>query len=800
MDQQKNLANQARSLAESERERILCEIPEVDLHDDLKSLFEHMEPSFHIEVTHGVQEYGKDLVIVNTSKFSAQIVGVVVKRGDIKGGTIAGVDDLLAATESASKTGTPRELAEIESQIQQASAILAELKSVYAQLRVTDVFVVIVGKISLSVRKRLQAQLPGHITVFDLHWLTKNFTEFYPEVFFDGRAQNYIQTEIERLQQFPWMSQKDRNLTDYYVEPTFMSCDVPLDLNVDHLSQLAELRRLPFQKLPDIIARKGHVLVLGDPGSGKSAALAKMALDKLRAASMQLRMDRHNAHDLGIPVLLTARELLSVERPEDLLAFRLKDPNMVPDGLRVDCLLVDALDEIPRSERAKALQKATDYGDSQKCSVVVASRRAGDIQSLSNGNYAKYEVLPFETPQAVQLFKRLVSSETLLTNLTEGLQRIELQIPLFPLSLLLLIKLVEQNQEVPASVTQLYTDFLDIALGKYDQDKGIQVLFEYRVKKAFLARLAFEEFHKKDRLVIPHEDFDCFLDRYAEEQDINKEKLQDFLLEIERAGILDLREDVEFKHRTFLDYFAACYIFDHREAMEHLHEKIVQIYYEGYWEEVTFFYVGLKTELDGDLLTMLLKHDHSAFPDMVSRLMIGRLLQAGWQSTALVKRQGIDGAIEVTESIHALFLELCRKHNASFPAIFADFLTLSFVSISLSSMFLKTQLTELRTQYMAQAGEKTFLRSILLLWAEQRLMAPEEFRAAVLQCSGQLDHDRSLSPVQKARYLSLLSLASSKDPALRQLISRKLNKLTNRYPNVMKGLLPFRQPPRRLTG
>jgi len=69
-----------------------------------------------------------------------------------------------------------------------------------------------------------------------------------------------------------------------------------------------------------------------------------------------------------------------------------------------------------------------------------------------------------------------------------------------PLSLFLLLTIVEARKEVPASITELYDQFNDIILGRYDVEKGIMVIFEYLIKKRFLAELAFKEFVEKKRL------------------------------------------------------------------------------------------------------------------------------------------------------------------------------------------------------------------------------------------------------------------------------------------------------------
>ena len=142
----------------------------------------------------------------------------------------------------------------------------------------------------------------------------------------------------------------------------------------------------------------------------------------------------------------------------------------------------------------------------------------------------------------------------------EGLEKIQTQILLVPLSLMLLIELVEEHQEIPASVTELYDRFFDMALGKEDREKGIEVLFEYHIKKKFLATLAYREFLKKNKLGIPREDFEQFLNSYAEQYGWSPENFKGFVREIDRAGILNQGENVNFKHRSFLDYFAAFYL------------------------------------------------------------------------------------------------------------------------------------------------------------------------------------------------------------------------------------------------
>jgi hypothetical protein len=110
---------------------------ETDLHTFLKELFQAMQPDYTVEITHGTQEFGKDLVIVKVDNFTKEIIGVVVKRGRINGKTLGDVDDLKSRTKTVLSKGDEKTLGEIRSQIEQALTHPAETKSILADLPVS---------------------------------------------------------------------------------------------------------------------------------------------------------------------------------------------------------------------------------------------------------------------------------------------------------------------------------------------------------------------------------------------------------------------------------------------------------------------------------------------------------------------------------------------------------------------------------------------------------------------------------------------------------------------------------------
>ena len=76
------------------RRQIIMDYDETDLHKQLKELFQNMQPDYTVEITHGSNEYGKDLVIVKSDEFGNEVFGVVVKCGHIRGKTLGDVDTL----------------------------------------------------------------------------------------------------------------------------------------------------------------------------------------------------------------------------------------------------------------------------------------------------------------------------------------------------------------------------------------------------------------------------------------------------------------------------------------------------------------------------------------------------------------------------------------------------------------------------------------------------------------------------------------------------------------------------------
>jgi Cdc6-like AAA superfamily ATPase len=625
MSEQSEIVQQAMALSKEAKRKILMSFKEVDLYPHLKSLLTEMDPKSLVEITHGPEEYGKDLVMVREDRFGQTVIAVVVKTGDIRAKTLGKID-------------------EVKSQVNQAIAHPAILKAIKSPLTVSTVWVILAGELSNQARKRLEQEVDARdLKIYDLNWVIEHFTKYYPQVFFEGQVIDVLQEKIQDLETKHLFCKRGKTLSQCFVHPLVAVIDVPVKFDEKQFVLVVKERKMPFSRLNSLLKTHRRIILAGDPGTGKSVALAKLAIDMLRKASDRV-IRGGGKREVEIPILMPAIELLDFDNCENLLREYIPHAE-IRDRFQIVTMLVDGLDEAPPDRREEVLKKAGDFSMQLNCSLVITARKIDLIKSAPPG-FNKYELLPFEFGQALALFNKLVSDSQVLDALKDGLDKIKFQISLTPLSLLLLVELAEDYREIPASITELYERFCDLILGRYDKDKGIEVLFEYLIKKRFLAVFAFKEFFGKERLEIPRGDFDEFLSSYADLYGWDKEALRGFISEIERASVLDFKDTVAFRHRSFLDYFVAQYIQDNREDFEDLEDRIAQIYFDDVWSDVAFFYLGLRRDIRCSLLEKIFANEEDDLSTYIDKLLAGRLLQAAWHSTQETRLFGIERAIE----------------------------------------------------------------------------------------------------------------------------------------------------------
>ena len=785
-----NLRKKAQALPKALRRQIIMEYRETDLHRFLKELFQIMESDYMIEITHGIREFGKDLVMVKNKGLVTHVIGVVVKRGAINGKTLGDVDDLKSHTHTVLSSSAEKKIEEIRSQIDQALAHPAETKSILEDLPISTVYVVIAGEFSNNARRRLTNELKSDIVVFAIDWLIDNFTEFYPEIFFEGRIISFLEKKIRELEENHKRDESGKNLTEFFVDPLIRPLSSPLEFDEKSIRTVLKKRKFSFLHLREISAKHGKKLILlGDPGTGKTGAMAKLAIDMYQDACKRLlKKPRKSDKKIGIPALVTARQFRELESIESFLSAYF-DSEETESRFKVDILVVDGLDEIESPNRLAVIDKLDKFSEAIGCSYILTSRKIDILNTLSE-KYEKYELLPFEFSQALKMVSKLASNSNILNTMRESLEKIQAQILLVPLSLMLLVELVEEHKEIPASLTELYDRFFDMALGREDREKGIEILFDYRIKKKFLGTLAYSEFRDKNRLAMPRAEFEQFLDSYAEQYGWDSEKLRSFVREIERAGILNGQVEVIFKHKAFLDYFAAFYIHENWGYTDKLNDNlIVETYFDDIWSEVAFFYIGLRQEISQVLLEKIYSHADRELTADLGKLLGGRLLQAAWHSPPQQHIYGIENAIRYAPCVRKKFKAFIDSADTNIPEIIYDFIVFTLTDMSFNSAFLQEYIKGVLEQLINSESQEDMYMAVALFWSIRRFLEPDEVK---MNIDVILDKLELLPEKEQARMLLLMTLIED-DKDTRKLIRRQLGRLKKRSPEAFKALLPTKR-------
>ena len=246
-----DLRQHANAIPSKQRADILCMMPETQLHSHLKRLIERTEPQSSVEITHGPDEYGRDLVIRRPDSFGVDFVGVVVKRGDPTG-KIAG------------RTAGPVD--QVVSQANQATAHPCRLRKIHlGTVNITSVWVAFFGNLTKNAAERVQAEINApNVRLFAIGELVDYFTESYPEVFFEGQVSDYLQDQILELETTSKFYGSSANLSEWYVDPWISVTESPSTLGELAFEVIAFKRRESFLELQQSLM-SGRLIIEVDP-------------------------------------------------------------------------------------------------------------------------------------------------------------------------------------------------------------------------------------------------------------------------------------------------------------------------------------------------------------------------------------------------------------------------------------------------------------------------------------------------------------------------------------------------------
>ncbi len=541
-----------------------------EFHPLLLELLPKLPRVVNSEYTHGPNEKGSDIILVRNNELFNEndYIGIIAKIGKIH-----------------------TDFTEIERQIDECSMprlFLNGKKNIY----LNEIWVVTNSFITSPAKEKILHKYKDKkiyfVTVVEL---IKWIDTFLPNYWYD------VPLKVGQYLNELWMSidilDKQLNLFSTDINKVYIEPDIR-ELVQDYRNIGSKKKRISIY---DEIDRKKILFIEGGIGSGKSKLLRKL-IDHYSTGVIFTEKKY-------LPIWTTYSDFV-IEYHNDLRELINKKINIeiqkeLTDG-NTYLILIDAVDEKnlsydERTEKLKSLIDSTK--DQQNIKLIITLRQSPSLteDNMRDSNINAYEIRPLSMSKIIEFLHGLCKHMNLSNRIIEDLKKSSLfkQLPKNPIAAILLAKLLNDNsKDLPSNITELYNKYTELALGRWDVEKGLESQKEYEASDNILMIIAKYFIDNDLRSISSHEAKEMFKDYLKERNfDIDPEYL--FNRIVERSGIL-IEEPrtltVFFKHRTFVEFLYAKKCNKGKEDALIIDSRV----YDVYWQNVFFYYIGIQKD------------------------------------------------------------------------------------------------------------------------------------------------------------------------------------------------------------
>ena len=550
-----------------------------DFHPLLQALLPKLVRVTRVDYTHGPNEKGADFVItrMDDTLESPEYVGVIAKIGKITQSLTTICDQIDDCAQKRYAFNGKQRI-----QLDEVWFVTNESISHNAQEKIHERF------------KTTKIKFLQHSDLIRL--IDKHLAHFWTSI--EVPIGEYLAQLKSRVEQEEMTrSLLPKHCKRFYVE--LRLSPIQLELKRD---------KRPARKsctLSELIDSQTCTVVEGGPGSGKSHAI--------RTAILELATPENYVKNRVLPAFVSYSDLyrdhkLDVDSLLDSPPYEAVKKEVLAGATLV--LFVDSFDELMLEGRdlAKELKSLTEsVTRSPSRRLVLATRPVPviDYEKILPHKAPAYEIEPLSLRQVLEFLKHICKDSTISARLFEDLKSSDLfkQLPHNPISAILLAQIVNDNsQDLPSNITDVYTRFSELMLGRWDADKGLQSHQFYEAATNVLMQIA-RYTVEHDLTEIGEAEARGFFEDYLRRRNIDIDPAQLYERTVTRSGIIqenDLRRTVCFKHRTFAEYFYALHKYRHLDK-RFIDDRIYSIA----WRTVYFFFVGLNKDCEDVLQEMM---------------------------------------------------------------------------------------------------------------------------------------------------------------------------------------------------
>lgn len=542
-----------------------------NLHPILEDLFLKIPGIIRVEYTHGKYEMGADFILYRQDDLfqSIEYIGVIAKIGKI--------------------TQSARSYDDIVRQIKECF-IPRLTEDGRDEIVLSEIWIIATMHITENVKKRINHEFAASKIKFVTgsklcDWIDKWLNLFWEEI--PLKMAIYLQGLMDKTKEIE---------RSYTLIPSLPE-DFYINQNIFKKEDTRKLKKESFYKkivdIYDQIESYKILVIEGSMGIGKSKLIRQLIYYYCDPKIFKQKK--------YLPILLMYHELIDDYKCDidAVITDKISETiiKYLPDN-SIFLLFIDGIDEkrLSIDEHVSLFTEIIEKINSrQDCKAVFTTRDFSYFEaetSISNKTNL-YEIAPLSPNSLIKFIEQICDSLNLTRRLINDIQNSNLlkNMPRSPIAAILLARLLNENsKDLPANIPELYSKYLELALGRWDIEKGLQSQKEYEITDSIIKNFAQYVIDNELHYVSTDEVKTFFREYCDKRKHLRIEPLSLFEKVIDRSGVIiqdNTGKRICFKHRTFAEYFHA------KKMAENKSLEINNGIFQPYWFNVYYFYVGI---------------------------------------------------------------------------------------------------------------------------------------------------------------------------------------------------------------
>lgn len=463
---------------------------------------------------------------------------------------------------------------------------------------------------------------------------------------------------------------------DIFIEPTIIE-NVVAKKNSSGDRKTLKRKKIGMQNM---VSSEDNFVISGEPGCGKTKLLNRVALHHLDPAVASEK----EVLTVRLPLQIIKENDFDLEKA--IVKYLTESVTNFSSRLNLDdyklLLILDSVDYLENEEREQLLSSLQNLKLEYDMRFLVATRASEGFNfSDFELKVRKANILNFDLRQVEAFISKFFTASERGKRFIEVLKgsNILQKLPTTPLTITLMSLLYDKNEyEIPATITDIYSDFTSVLLGKLEiRDRG--ELIDVNAKRRLISMISLDMMLNTE-FELPIEHFQSRINQFAERKGIGKQDKEDVRKMIINTGFLyvDDHDQVGFKHSSFKEFFASIEIYNHRR--NDCYDKLLNNFNDVHWQNTAIFFAGHSKDLP-DFIDDLIQRAPSSEPrdKAVNVGGLGYLAQALYMTDVEDKKKLVTQALDNLSSLFDFLKQQTAKENSVYKDLPLHVITLMLI-------------------------------------------------------------------------------------------------------------------------